>query len=332
MSLILEALKKSEANRRLGEAPDLETPFAARRRRKSPLPFIVAAIVVAGVAGWWLLRTPTAGKPTPAATQTPAAEAKPAADRIVASADSHPAQTNAGPPSVSGAAHKEPAPTSSPFVAIPPPHPPGSRYSSVPAGRTDRPAPGPPAGMKKAEPGAAAVAQKTPAAPAPVPVQKKPELPSATANPVPNVAIGQKKPELPGVTAPSANVIVPTIQPGEKKPEPGAEVKNAPPVATGAQPGNADNAANAKTAAAPAAGASVQPYYLLPFSVRKDLPAIKLSMHVYAPEPAQRFIILNDSRMSEGDAQDDLALREIRPDGAVFEFRGQRFFYPRDGL
>ena len=66
--------------------------------------------------------------------------------------------------------------------------------------------------------------------------------------------------------------------------------------------------------------------------MRKDLPAIKLSMHVYAPDPAQRFVILNDSRMVEGDAQEDLGLREIRPDGVVFDFRGQRFFYPRDGL
>jgi len=72
MSLILEALKKSEAKRRLGEAPDLETPFAAQRHRRSPLPLIVAAIAIAGGAGWWLLRSPsppTAALPKPAPTQ-----------------------------------------------------------------------------------------------------------------------------------------------------------------------------------------------------------------------------------------------------------------------
>src|SRR5581483_2710453 len=79
------------------------------------------------------------------------------------------------------------------------------------------------------------------------------------------------------------------------------------------------------------ADANAQPYYALPFQVRKELPPLKLSMHVYTPEANQRFIILNSSRMVEGDTQDDLAVREIRPDGVVFEFHGQRFFYPRDG-
>ena len=39
------------------------------------------------------------------------------------------------------------------------------------------------------------------------------------------------------------------------------------------------------------------------------------------------------TRMVEGDATtDDVTLREIRPDGVVLEFQGQRFFFPRDGL
>ena len=91
-----------------------------------------------------------------------------------------------------------------------------------------------------------------------------------------------------------------------------------------------NSAAGAPIAAKDAGGA--QPYYELSFNVRKELPPIKLSMHVYAPDPAQRFIVLNDSRMVEGESQDDLTLSEIRPDGVIFDFRGQRFFYPRDGL
>lgn len=79
-------------------------------------------------------------------------------------------------------------------------------------------------------------------------------------------------------------------------------------------------------------GGNAQPYSELSFALRKDLPPIKLSMHVYSPDPAQRFVILNDSRLVEGDAQEDLTLREIRPDGVVLEFHGQRFFFPRDGL
>lgn len=73
-------------------------------------------------------------------------------------------------------------------------------------------------------------------------------------------------------------------------------------------------------------------YYELPFSVRKALPALRLSMHVFAGDPAQRFVVLNDSRLAEGDkTADDVTLREVRRDGAVLEFQGQRFFFPRDG-
>ena len=93
-------------------------------------------------------------------------------------------------------------------------------------------------------------------------------------------------------------------------------------------------AAKPEPAAASAAAAvksDVPLYYELPFNLRKSLPALRLSMHVYAGDPAQRFVILNDSRLAEGDkTSDDVTLREVRKDGAVLEFQGQRFFYPRD--
>ena len=41
MSLILEALKKSEAQRQLGEMPNLGTPISATRRRPPPEPKLV---------------------------------------------------------------------------------------------------------------------------------------------------------------------------------------------------------------------------------------------------------------------------------------------------
>ena len=69
MSLILEALKKSEARRQLGEAPGLGTPFTVTRQRRSALPLILVLIVVAAGLGWWYVRTmPPA--PAPAAGRT----------------------------------------------------------------------------------------------------------------------------------------------------------------------------------------------------------------------------------------------------------------------
>jgi len=72
-------------------------------------------------------------------------------------------------------------------------------------------------------------------------------------------------------------------------------------------------------------------YYELPFNLRKDLPTLSISMHVFAAVPEQRFVMIDGERKAEGETFKELTLREIRPDGMVLEFRGQRFFYPRSG-
>jgi general secretion pathway protein B len=66
--------------------------------------------------------------------------------------------------------------------------------------------------------------------------------------------------------------------------------------------------------------------------VRKDIPALDLSMHVYSADPKQRFVVLKGDRHVEGEEiGQDLILQEIRQDGIVLEFKGQRFFLPRGG-
>jgi general secretion pathway protein B len=104
-----------------------------------------------------------------------------------------------------------------------------------------------------------------------------------------------------------------------------------PPTVAAAQP----DAAPAKPAepipAAPAAPAVPQ-YYELAYAVRKDIPQFNLSMHVFAADPPARFIVVDGERKAEGDVvKEGLVLREVRTDGIVLEFRGQRFFYPRPG-
>lgn len=61
MSFILDALKKSEAERRQGEVPRLQNePFTPppRRRPVWPLLLALALLLNAGVFGWWLLAGP----------------------------------------------------------------------------------------------------------------------------------------------------------------------------------------------------------------------------------------------------------------------------------
>ncbi|MEO7916584.1 MAG: hypothetical protein ABIR16_02980, partial [Dokdonella sp.] len=105
MSLILEALKKSERQRQIGTAPTLSTPPMNRRPKRSLLPWLVIAIVVAGVAGWWLSREPTPRMPpmtddgaTPAVTQTAPAAATASKPEVPMTTVTPPPDPVAAPP------------------------------------------------------------------------------------------------------------------------------------------------------------------------------------------------------------------------------------------
>lgn len=76
MSFILDALKKSEAERRQGEVPKLQNePFSPppRRRPVWPLVLTLALLLNGGVLGWWLL----SGNDAPATAESVADEARP---------------------------------------------------------------------------------------------------------------------------------------------------------------------------------------------------------------------------------------------------------------
>jgi general secretion pathway protein B len=67
-------------------------------------------------------------------------------------------------------------------------------------------------------------------------------------------------------------------------------------------------------------------------AIRQSLPPLKLSMHVWNADPARRFVILGETRATEGEnAADDLRIVEIRRDGVVLDFRGTLFLLPRAG-
>jgi general secretion pathway protein B len=71
-------------------------------------------------------------------------------------------------------------------------------------------------------------------------------------------------------------------------------------------------------------------YWELPDAVRADIPEIKFSVLVYAADPADRFVLINGERLSEGDsAQPGLVVKEIRRDGVVFSYRLYQFLVER---
>ena len=64
--------------------------------------------------------------------------------------------------------------------------------------------------------------------------------------------------------------------------------------------------------------------------VAEGLPQMHLDIHVYALQPAERFVFINMHKYVEGDATPEgLLVERITPDGVVLNQRGLRFILPR---
>jgi general secretion pathway protein B len=288
MSLILEALKKSERQRRLGESPSLGSPIMAVRRRRSVLPVLIALIAIGLLALWWLRRDVGNPEAQPvAATASPASRAKPDSPRPTGTPNDGTTFSDDAVATGPAAAARQPrVPRNKPSAGAP---------ASLDAQRREKirsgelvaanPEAGPDATIKESEP----ISANDPAA-----------LAAAMARAGKPVAPEQGESAGPGRIG----------ETGRKadKPEPGI-----------VKPANVGT------------GESMKLMWELPLATRRNLPEIKLSMHVFAKDPAQRFVIINGERRAEGDDVEGLKLIEIRTDGVVFENDGVRFLYPRGG-
>lgn len=64
----------------------------------------------------------------------------------------------------------------------------------------------------------------------------------------------------------------------------------------------------------------------LPLAVKRNIPAMEFSAHIYSSNPAHRSIVINGDFMEEGEQiSNELTLTEITSKGAIFSFRGYRF-------
>ena len=147
MSLILEALRKSEAERRRGLPPDLhaELPPTPPARRRAPprWGWFLAAIAVLALA-WWLSGRDEAGPPARVSAPGPVASTQ-RADRTLP-AEALPARTPTAPtPSPPVATRAEPA---TPTITVPAspsrpePQPPAPLATTAPATAASPPDPG----------------------------------------------------------------------------------------------------------------------------------------------------------------------------------------------
>jgi general secretion pathway protein B len=63
---------------------------------------------------------------------------------------------------------------------------------------------------------------------------------------------------------------------------------------------------------------------LMPSAQRQQLPALKLSVHVFNPDPARRFAIVDGRRVQEGDALGaTVRVRQIRREGLLLHIDGR---------
>ncbi len=316
MSLLLDALRKSEKRRNAGSPPPLglptgpaagERPAAPRRRKRLSL-FLFALVGLALViaAAWWLAGRP--GEPElrsawQAWTGSPGADAGSSAapqnddrvepeHRLVAPAYERPAAPQRGPEASPGRARS---------AAI---EPEGDALAAAQrAAHGERPESGSrlelePAGEPRsaATPGETEAGERT----ATVEAETRPR-PVAPDRPADDAAAAPEKPQRMSDPAP----VAPT-PPAPQVAEVGSE--NGPEAGADSRPRDD----------------SILPWEL-PAGLRSEFPQIDVAVHVFAPEPADRFVLVDGERYGEGDAlARGVQLEEIRPRGIVVGFRNYR--------
>lgn len=68
----------------------------------------------------------------------------------------------------------------------------------------------------------------------------------------------------------------------------------------------------------------------LPYVVRKDLPPVKLNIHIYDPKVESRMVILNGERYAVGDKIEEIgSVKDITQEGVVLEINGVTFMIPK---
>ena len=68
----------------------------------------------------------------------------------------------------------------------------------------------------------------------------------------------------------------------------------------------------------------------MPSEARKRLPRPRPDVHVYDPDPGQRFVLIEFRKYREGDAlPDGSVLERITADGMILDFNGERYRLPR---
>lgn len=296
MSLILDALRKSEAERQRGQAPSLHSPASRNRvpRRNWPLAGTVAALALVGGTSWIVLRTDA---PTPSADRDALAGAS-TADRSSLASGAAGVAPSDGSLSMAAPLQRESAPMMATDVA----------FGGAPSGAQTNGGSGggewPDPALNVAATGAAQpfhnqTVTLPPVLPGPETAMAQPSEPVVVASAVPPVE-GEVPRRVDGLGDPTVRPFSPSEA-----------------IADSVQPESVTP--------------SLPTIHELEFNVRRELPKLNMSMLVYAKDPERRFALVNGKRyVPGGEAIDGKVLVvDVLPDGLVCEINGQRFLLPR---
>lgn len=275
MSIILDALRKSEAARRRHQAPELfaemhdraPAPHArARWPRWATAGGVALGVGALAFAFWFASRTTT---PDIDAREAASVDAAPSVDSA-ANADPT-GDDSASAPAVEALAPPFEAPNGSSAPQMPMPATQAGHAPPVvpPSAGADAP-------VVATTPPASAASSVAPPVATPLPASPRPVPPT----PTPTTAATR-----------DVAAVAPTIE---------------TPTPAFRSPGNE----------APMALSD------LDAETRKQLPPLKLSMHMWHDVPTQRFVILDGRRLREGDVIGEVVVERITRDGATLSWRG----------
>ena len=317
MSYILEALKKAQAERQLGSAPDIHTPApshvpapTAGASRKPLLIGLSAGIVIAGIAGVLAWRS-----------QAPAPQVA-----VLASA-----AQGAG-----GAAM--PAPAVSSDAAAPAPGLAASAPSPVAAVPASAPTPAPASTSAPTPTSTTAAGSPGASADAPAPVAAPRELPAQAPRQAAHaVTAAEAAPaSRPANAAPPAGEVArprPSTQP-DGRAAPAARSTPAPANVAAASPEAVYLPAPAARAPDPAPVArapepveeNLRTLQQLPEAIQREVPRVSVGGYIYSPNPADRLLLVDKMLRREGEElAPGLVLERLMPKYAVMNYRGTRY-------
>lgn len=114
---------------------------------------------------------------------------------------------------------------------------------------------------------------------------------------------------------PAAKVVAP--EPPRPAPAPARPERREPPARQPVTPGVVTIAPTSEP---------IPPLDTLPASARRGLPTLNLDIHIYSPDPQQRFVVINGRRYREGERLGEgLVLETVTGDGAILRQGNQRF-------